>query len=563
MKRSMYFMLSWVLALTAPYAKADVPAPEYTPTCPAPQALTPLQGAGGGSLFGHAAVAWSGREFGVAWVDASGSGRLSFRRFFADGTADGPHSLISLSIPYLWGNPSLVWNGTEYAVAWSAMSPSGYMQIYFARISASGAPVGGSEVKASFVGQTETAHCYGPALAWSGSGYAVVWNDDRDVATGHDIYATLLDAGGNLDLSHHDLGVRKASGIQTSAAIAWFSGTGSYQVAWEDSSALYTAVHTDKLSPNGSLFGMIALPSGAWNATSPSVASTGGQVGVAWVDTRNFNEEIYFNRLGVWNTIGSALPLTNETAASRYPTILWTGSEFGVFWTDYRGGVWEPYFQRVSAIGTYPEGMIANYQVAASSDMTSPAAAFAQHGYLVSTAVNFGANFLQPWGCNYPYAPLCPESPAAYNITGTGATVAWLPVTDNYTDIAYYQVYRNGNLAGLTADTYFPDTGLSPGVTYQYSLRAVNAAQYASSGCGTGSTVYVKTNASLLLTMAKNASNAELDWTDGGLSAYKVFRGTSPQVMSQIGATLDRTYQDPNVLMDGNIYFYSVDDPGQ
>jgi hypothetical protein len=47
------------------------------------------------------------------------------------------------------------------------------------------------------------------------------------------------------------------------------------------------------------------------------------------------------------------------------------------------------------------------------------------------------------------------------------------------------------------------------------------------------------------------------------MNNYNVFRGTSPQVMQQIGSTSGQSFSDPNVLMDNNLYFYTVDEPGQ
>ncbi len=85
-----------------------------------------------------------------------------------------------------------------------------------------------------------------------------------------------------------------------------------------------------------------------------------------------------------------------------------------------------------------------------------------------------------------------------------------------------------------------------------------------SGGCGTANSVYVKTNATLTLIVNKQDPNAVLSWTDAQpLNSYNVFRGTSPQVMQQIGATSGTSFSDPNVLKDSVLYFYTVDDPGQ
>ena len=82
--------------------------------------------------------------------------------------------------------------------------------------------------------------------------------------------------------------------------------------------------------------------------------------------------------------------------------------------------------------------------------------------------------------------------------------------------------------------------------TYGYAIQPVNAWQLQNSACTT--TIYVKTNSSLTLTMNKSNPNAVLNWTDAGFNNYNVFRGNFPQVMGQIGATPALTSQDPNVL---------------
>jgi len=90
----------------------------------------------------------------------------------------------------------------------------------------------------------------------------------------------------------------------------------------------------------------------------------------------------------------------------------------------------------------------------------------------------------------------------------------------------------------------------------------VNASDLQTSGCGSTSSLYVKTNASLVLKLNKDDPNAQLWWNAIDLNNYNVFRGTSPQVMRQIGSTGGCQFDDPNVLTDNVLYFYSVDEPG-
>ena len=175
-----------VLIVGAAWASAP-PEPDYVPLCGSPQDIAPLQAAGGNKVYDRSDVVWNGKDYAVAWVDYADL-RLHFRRFFADGTPAAAGVVPSTLSSSSSDAPSLVWNGSGYGVAWVANSGSSY-QIYFARLDANGARIG-SEVKASFVGSSETNHCWSPSLAWSGAGYCVAWYDYRNGT--YDIFATLL-----------------------------------------------------------------------------------------------------------------------------------------------------------------------------------------------------------------------------------------------------------------------------------------------------------------------------------------------------------------------------------
>jgi hypothetical protein len=543
-----------VLIVGAAWASAP-PEPDYVPLCGSPQDIAPLQAAGG-SAIGRSDVVWNGKDYAVAWVDGADN-HLHFRRFFADGTPAAAGVIPSSLSCYASIPPSLVWNGSCYGVAWVA-TPGGYYQIYFARLDANGALIGGV-VKASFVGSGGTVNCYYPSLAWNGAGYCVAWCDSRNSSS--DIFATLLNSEGTI--ASHDLQLCNAINNQYYPSVAWSKGAGLYKAVWEDyRSGSHYEIWGASLTPAGVIAAdASALVSGASSSYCPALCDTGNGLGLVWEDFRDGNFEIYFARLTASGAkLGTDLRLTSDGADSLNPRVVWTCAEYGVFWQDGRSGNYDLWFQRVSAAGAV---IGSNTQVTATSDMKYPGAAFARYGYLATGTIYQGANFVQAWGCNYASQPPCPENLVAYNVTGSTATISWLPAIDNYTDIAYYQVYRNNALVGQTSDTYFTDTGLSANTTYEYAVRTVNAAQYTSTGCGTGSSIYVKSNATLTLTVNKSQPDAVLSWTDASMNNYNVFRGTSPQVMQQIGSTSGQSFSDPNVLMDNNLYFYTVDEPGQ
>ena len=122
-------------------------------------------------------------------------------------------------------------------------------------------------------------------------------------------------------------------------------------------------------------------------------------------------------------------------------------------------------------------------------------------------------------------------------------------------------MYRNNVPVAKTTDAFYNDSGLNLNNTYNYLVQPVNAAQLQNGNCTTS--IYLKTGASLTLTMNKSAPDAVLHWTDAGFNNYNIFRGTDPRVMQQIGNTPALTQQDPNALSGATSYYYTVDDPGQ
>ena len=544
--------------------------PDTTVYCSSPVALSPEQATGSPNSSRYTAMAWNGQEYGVLYHDRVNY-KFFFRRIFADGTPAAAPVLIANSGAGAYGfNPSIVWNGADYAIAYTVYTGT-YFVPYFARVSVAGTFISGP-TQLAFVGGSPTANADNPQVAWSGSGYAVVWEDNRNSGTtGYDIYYTMLDATGAVSGALHDLNLYAGLNLDDySPRIAWSPAASRYMAVWTHTfSAGVYQVYGSAISSAG---GVIALANpiagSGFAALNPDITGTNNGFAAVWTDSRDAggNGEIYFARFSGWGIkLGSDVRLTNDAVPEDVARIAWNGTEFGAFFPSTAvGSINDIWMARVSAAGAVQGSPL---QLTYAGDAFYGNAAFGLRGYLLTYSAYqnsnvTGQNFSVPIGCyGGAYTPGCPESPVAYSISGTSATLGWLPAYDTYSDIAYYQVYRNGTLAGISSAPYFTDTGLSLSGNYQYSFRTVNAGQNFSTGCS--NTIYVKTGASLTLTLGKSDPNALLNWTDGGLNSYNIFRGTSPQVMSQIGATPSLTASDANALTNTVSFFYTVDDPGQ
>lgn len=568
-------VLLWTILVSPRTVRATNPAvshastrpivPQYWPTCPAIAPNMPMQSIGGWSQWATA-VAWNGHEYGVAWTDQSASPFVVyFQRVYADGTPAAPRVQVSTT-DSTW-TPRLVWNATSYAIVFTALAGSGYGQVYFATLTVqpTGVVTASAPLKVSHVAVTETSDVQLPALAWSGNGYAVVWQEWAG-ATGYDVFATLLDANGNLAGTLADLVICDNAAGQFNPTVAWVNGANRFAIAWEDTRAGWQ-IYWNALAPlgytNGSA-GALLIASSLFTP-KPSIAGSGSGFGLAWSDNRDagMNGEIYFALFDAYGTpVTAETRLTTNDGFTTRPWLLWTGAEFEIFFLDTRtsggsAGVWH---QAVSSSGGLVGG---NTLVSTAPGLGKPNAAFGRYGFLLTTGNWSGSadNFVQPLGCAADATPpSCPMNLIAYGVTGTKVSIAWIPSVEDATDVAYYEVYRDSAFLGRTSNPFYNDSGLALDITYNYYVRPVNAAQLVNGSCT--NSLFVTSNASLILAVSKNDPNALLSWTDLSFAHYNVFRGTNPQSMGQITSTTSTTAQDSNGLSTPIDYYYSVDEPG-
>jgi chitinase len=135
-----------------------------------------------------------------------------------------------------------------------------------------------------------------------------------------------------------------------------------------------------------------------------------------------------------------------------------------------------------------------------------------------------------------------PSTPTNFQVTGktsTTVSLAWSASTDNV-GVTGYEVLQGSTLVGATAGLTFTVTGLQPGTTYRFFVRARDAAGNVSR---TSKSVQVTTTAAPPDTQPPTAptnlhptgttsSSVSLSWnasTDNvAVTAYDIFNGSSP-----------------------------------
>jgi hypothetical protein len=311
-------------------------------------------------------LVWTGTVYGVVWTvqDGQGVDEIRFIRLDASGSAIGDDVSTGLD-PGVDGYPVVAWSGADYGIAYAErLPPDGggnwVNKVFFQRLHAAGDLTGNPVQVSEETGLSANR----PAMLWNGTQYALVWEDYRDQAPwAHEIYFNRLDVAG----AKVGPDVRVSTGEQNSQrpALAW-TGTG-YGVAWQDRRDDNWEIYFALLDAAGSKIGVdLRVTDDPQPSTDPSVVWTGSEYGVCWVDRRDGQDEVYFARIdAAGNKIGADVRISDTPFVSVAPSIAWNGSEYGIVWTDGRNGQYEVYFALVDAMGgrvgadvrlTYHEG---------------------------------------------------------------------------------------------------------------------------------------------------------------------------------------------------------------
>jgi imidazole glycerol phosphate synthase subunit HisF len=305
-----------------------------------------------------------------------GNSEIYFARLDATGARIGTDVRVT-NDPSYSEYPSIAWTGTEYGVAW-VDNRSGSSQLFFTRLDSSGGKIGGDMQETITASLNPTTNP--PVLAWNGSGYGLLWVDGQQ--GGVRINFAALDATGT-KLGNDIAVVSSPAGDLSAAVLAW-NGT-EYGVFWQAIDTGSPEVFFTRLSSSGANLGGIVQVTQppATGVAFPKVTWSGSEYGLAWEDYRDFNagSEIYFARLDANGTkIGGDDRITNAAGYSTSASVTWTGVEYGLTWQDDRNGPQEIYFARLDQSGT---------KIGNDLQMT-PSTNAAAHPHIVWTGSGYG-----------------------------------------------------------------------------------------------------------------------------------------------------------------------------
>ncbi|MDP1830234.1 MAG: MopE-related protein [Archangium sp.] len=284
----------------------------------------------------HPAIAWNGQTWGLVYSDDLGGADSDL--FFRALSATGQPAAAAVRITNLAGDsnwPDLVWTGSNYAVAWEdARLGANRQDLFFQRLDRTGAKIG-AEVRIT----TDAGRQSSPILKWNGTGFALVWTDYRN-AGNREIYFRRLAADGSA--VGPEVRVTNDAADSAWADLSWNDVDREWAIVWHDTRAGNAEVYFARFDDMGTRQSPDTRLTTAANFSGyASIDWNGFQYGVTWQDERLGvgQPAIYFAQVsatGVKN--GNELKLSTGTGAASFTTALWNGSTFAFCWRDDRNG---------------------------------------------------------------------------------------------------------------------------------------------------------------------------------------------------------------------------------
>jgi fibronectin type 3 domain-containing protein len=162
--------------------------------------------------------------------------------------------------------------------------------------------------------------------------------------------------------------------------------------------------------------------------------------------------------------------------------------------------------------------------------------------------------------------PATPSAPTLSSSSSTGATITWIPTTDNI-GVAGYNIYRDGVVVSQLATSNFVDTGLTPGATYIYELSAFDAQGNVSPQSRTLTVTLIDlsppTVPTGLAVAGATQNSVSLTWSPstggGGVAGYRLLKGTLPSTMKIVQASVAGTSYVDSTLSPQTTYYYAVE----
>jgi hypothetical protein len=324
-------------------------------------------------------VAFNGTNYLVVWEDERDGtySDIYGARVGVDGSVLDPAGIVISAASYNQEWPAVASDGIDFLVVWQD-ERSGSWDIYGARVGADGTLIDPTGIPISSGAELEG----WPELAFDGTNYLVVWQDQRNGSW--DIYGARVAVDGSV-LEPGGVAISTAEHSQLEPVIE-FDGT-NYLVVWDDvRNESHSDIYCARVGTDGSVLdpGGVAISSAVNDQVWPELAFDGTDYLVVWHDYRSGLWDIYGARVttaaGVLDTAGIAISTgPNDTG---WAAVGFDGADYFVVWGEYLSGSWDVYGARVALDGSVLD--TAGIAVSsATNSQDAPAIAFDGANHLV------------------------------------------------------------------------------------------------------------------------------------------------------------------------------------
>ncbi len=321
------------------------------------------------------AVAANGSTYLVAWTNVNATASYAQRVSASYALLESPFTLTRATGNQFYPDVAALGAGGAFLVVWQDSRHTTRNEIYGTLVDADGRMQQPNGLGIFTVANEQ----FGPAVAWDGRNYLVVWQDTRN--GDWDIYGTGVNTGGG-PLHPYGLAIATGIGHQTRPSVA--ANGSSYLVAWQEESP--SRIRGQRLARE--TFEMLDSPplviGSAFDVPStPRIASNGKSYLVVWEEQRSvYNTDVKGALLSSDARSQTWITLSSGTGLEASPAVASAGGDYFVAWADLRSGNWDIYGTPVSESGQArtPNGAVVSN---AAGSQVSPHLAAGPGGYFI------------------------------------------------------------------------------------------------------------------------------------------------------------------------------------
>jgi hypothetical protein len=283
----------------------------------------------------HPSVTFDGTNYLVVWDDRRSDSSYDIYGARVDtlGAVLDPSGISISTTTDNQLNPSVAFNGTNYFIVWHEQHSVSSYDIYGARVDTAGTVLDPSGITVSTAANDQ----WHPSVAFDGTNYLVVWHDYHSDSS-YDIYGVQINQFGSV-LNPTGVAISIADDAQKYPSVA-FDGS-NYLVVWQDDrSGVDSDIYGARVSQSGVVLDPtgIAISTDVGDQQYPVVAFGSVNYLVLWEDSRKSNRvDIYGARIDTSGSVldpsGFAISIFLPEHIHQYPTVAFDGTNYLVVWS--------------------------------------------------------------------------------------------------------------------------------------------------------------------------------------------------------------------------------------